>query len=169
MQNRSAKAMNDVGWNIWTGNYNRYLYQYDPDSTSQGYWRVGPKDQPYGRFARGFDTENGKNKMFFKIDDNLFSGKPLKAAFPVEVRIVWFDKGNATWSLLYDAVDDKEKHALLVKKKNTGKWKESTVLLKDACFAHRCEHKTDIILENIGNEDTLFHMIEVIKKCKKNG
>jgi hypothetical protein len=64
MQNRSAKRMNDVGWNIEAGDYRRYMEQYDPNGTSQGYWRVGSKDQPYGRFARGFDTASGRNAMY---------------------------------------------------------------------------------------------------------
>jgi len=77
MKNRDAAAMNDVGWNIWADNYQRYMTQYDPNGTSRGYWRQGPKDQPYGRFARGFDAKAGKDKMFFDINDAFFGGKPL--------------------------------------------------------------------------------------------
>jgi len=71
MQNRSAKRMNDVAWNIEAGNYRRYLEQYDPNGTSQGYWRVGPKDQPYGRFARGFDAAAGKKRHVLRRGGSL--------------------------------------------------------------------------------------------------
>ena len=35
-------------------------------------WRVGPKDQPYGRFARGFNEAKGKAALCFDIDDAFF-------------------------------------------------------------------------------------------------
>ena len=99
MQNRGAKLMNDVGWNIEAGNCRRYLTQYDPNGTSQGYWRVGPKDQPYGRFARGFDAAGGRNAMYFDIDDRFFGGKPLDGAYPVRIRVLYFDSGNGSWEV----------------------------------------------------------------------
>lgn len=40
-------------YNIWPGNYGMYLEQIEANETSIGYWRVGSKEQPYGRFARG--------------------------------------------------------------------------------------------------------------------
>lgn len=152
MQNRDAKAMNDVGWNIWPGNYYRYLKQHDPNGTSVGYWRVGPKDQPYGRFARGFDVATGRNAMHFDLDD----------AFPakrVKVRVVYLDRGTGSWALKYDG----SRTAATVKNADTGRWKEITVELKDAQFRNAGPHGTDLTLENTSRENTLFHMIEVTK------
>jgi hypothetical protein len=144
MQNRSAARMNDVGWNIESGNYERYLKQHDPGGTSQGYWRVGPKDQPYGRFARGFDVASGKNAMSFRLAERFLAGKPG----PVEVRVVYFDSGHGSWELKYDA----EKTALAVKNTDTGRWKEARA---------RLAHATDLMLVNTSKENTLFHLIEV--------
>ncbi len=163
MQNRSAARMNDVGWNIETGNYQRYLTQYDPNGTSQGYWRVGPKNQPYGRFARGFDVSTGKNAMHFDVADRFFGGKPLDAAYPVEVRIVYFDSGNGSWALDYDARGNPAKRALAVTNTNSGRWKEATVTLRDAYLGNRCPHATDLMLVNTSQENTLFHLIEVVR------
>lgn len=139
MQNRSAKRMNDVAWNIETGNYQRFLKQIDPNGTSQGYWRVGPKDQPYGRFARGFDAENGKNAMVFELAERFLDGKP------VDIRIVYFDQGRGSWSI----------SGLNVQNEDTGRWKEARVKadLK----------RTKLTLRNTSKENTLFHMIEVLR------
>jgi len=163
MKNRDAKLMNDVGWNIEAGNYQRYMKQYDPNGTSQGYWRVGSKDQPYGRFARGFDTATGKNVMYFDIVDRFFGGKPLAGVSLVEVRVVYFDSGHGDWKLKYDSVKDKEKTAISVKNTNSGRWKEVSVTLSDANFGNRCPNSTDLMLVNTSMENTLFHMIEVLR------
>ena len=166
MQNRDAKQMNDVGWNIESGDYQRYIRQYDPNGTSQGYWRRGPKDQPYGRFARGFDVARGKNAMYFDILDPFFSGQPLDAHYPVTVRVIYLDSGQGSWVLKYDSVAEKEKIAIGVRNGGTGRWKEATAVVKDAYFGNRCPHSTDLMLVNTSKEDTLFHMIEVSREIR---
>ena len=68
MASRSPKAMNDVGWRIWAGNYGTgRMRQLSPNASSIGRWRVGPKDQPYGRFARSFAATEGKTAMGFAL------------------------------------------------------------------------------------------------------
>ena len=163
MQNRDAAAMNDVGWNIWAGNYQRYLTQYDPDGTSRGWWRVGTKDQPYGRFARGFDAAAGKTAMYFDLDDRFPGAKQ-----PVVVRVVYFDSGNGSWSLQYDAAGEPRKSAMATRNGDTGRWKEATVTLRDARFGNRGPHNTDLALVHTGGADTLFHMVEVKKSGGSN-
>jgi hypothetical protein len=162
MRNRDAKAMNDVGWNIWAGNYQRYLTQFDPNGTSQGYWRVGSKEEPYGRFARGFDVASNKNAMYFDLDDR-FYGKPLAGAEPVKLRVVYFDQGRGAWALKYDAVGQADKSAAEVKNENSGRWKEIVVEVQDANFGNRCPNRCDLMLVNTGRENTLFHMVEVLR------
>jgi len=156
--------MNDVGWNIEAGNYRRYLTQYDPNGTSQGYWRVGPQDQPYGRFARGFDAAGGKNAMYFDIEDRFFGGKPLGGAYPVRIRVIYFDSGNGSWEVKYDARGNPAKTALSVRNTNSGRWKEASVSLADAHLGNRCPHGADVMLVNTSKENTLFHMIEVVRQ-----
>ncbi|MGD8618745.1 MAG: hypothetical protein PVH54_06100, partial [Gammaproteobacteria bacterium] len=73
---KQTQALNDVGNKIWTDNYGVYLRQIDPLGTSQGYWRVGSTDQPYGRFARSFQHASGKDRMDFDIDDRFFDNQP---------------------------------------------------------------------------------------------
>ncbi|MCX7013095.1 MAG: beta-galactosidase [Candidatus Sumerlaeota bacterium] len=162
MQNRDAKAMNDVGWNIWPGNYGNYLEQYDPNGTSQGWWRVGPMDQPYGRFARSFDVASGKNRMCFDLDDQFFA-KDAPGPRAVVLRVVYFDQGKGSWALKYDATDSAEKTALEATNADTGRWKEAKAAIADGRFENRCPNKTDLMLVNTSQEDTIFHMVEVTR------
>jgi len=159
-----AKALNDVARDVWPGNYRMYLYQYDPNETSQGCWRVGSTDEPYGRFARGFDHRHGKDAMYFDIDDGFFHDKPLAGQYPVKVRVVYFDKGTGSWSLVYDAIGSPQQTADTVKKTDSGTWKEKTVTIADGHFGNRAPHQTDLMLVNADDEDDLFHMIELTRE-----
>src|SRR6266487_2744341 len=40
MDNLSATGINDVGWGIFPGNYDRYIHQINANTTSIGYWNV---------------------------------------------------------------------------------------------------------------------------------
>ena len=44
----SANGINDVGWQLLPGNYQRYLHQIDANITSRGYWNL--------------DSENNESK-----------------------------------------------------------------------------------------------------------
>lgn len=156
------KGMDDVGFDIFRGNYELYLRQINPNETSQGLWRVGPKDQFYGRFARRFDHVSGKDAMFFDLDD-AFAGGPLNGRYPVEVRVVYFDEGRGKWALKYDAVGNVQKTAITVEKTGTGRWKEMRVTLPDAFFGNRGERGSDVALVNLDTENDTFHLIEITR------
>ena len=160
----SYDALNDVGWRIYSGNYQMWLYQLDPDTTSQGLWRVGPKDQPYGRFARRFDGASDKSTMYFGIDDRFFFERPLDGAYPVTIRVVYLDEGTGQWALQYDARGDIRKTAIVVTKTNSRRWKEQTITVHDGYFGNRGPNKADMMLVSLDGEDDAFHMIEVTRE-----
>ena len=160
---RNATAMNDVARNPWKDNYGMFITQYNPNGTSVGYWRVGNKSEPYGRFARGFDNATNKNILFFNIDDGFFFNKALNAEYAVTVKVVFFDQGTGSWELKYDAQANSQKTALKITKTNTGKWKTVTVNLTDAYFGNRCPNATDLMLVNSDTENDIFHMVELTR------
>ena len=170
-QRLAQQGLNDAGWQIFPGNYERFLHQIDPDKTSVGWWRVGgavTESTPiYARFARGFDHAAGKDAMYFDIQDSFFSGEPLNGAYPMTVRVVYYDKGTGQWSLQYDAVDKPEKAAYVVTKTDSGTWKEKIVTLTDAHFGNRGPHGADLTLVNVDAEDDIFHMVEVTRDARK--
>jgi len=148
IRSRSFGGINDVGWQIYTGNYEIFLRQLNTNETSVGYWRVGPKNQPYGRYARGFEHASGKDEMTFELDKAFFS---INKDRNVQVRVVYFDKGAGKWALQYD--DGKK--AMEVQKKDTGKWQEVLIPLQDNSFSGR------LTLKNVDEEDDIFEIVEV--------
>ncbi|MFZ5833223.1 MAG: hypothetical protein ACOY3P_24305 [Planctomycetota bacterium] len=166
LKTRGALALNDVGFNIWTDNYGMFLTQIDPNGTSRGYWRVGSRDEPYGRFARGFEHATGRNAMHFRLDDGFFADTGEATPRRVRLRIVYFDRGTGQWALRYDAVADANKTAQTVRKSDSGRWKEILVDIADGRFAGRGEHGADISLVNVDDENDIFHMIEVIRAAQ---
>ncbi len=158
-----ATKMNDVQWNIFTGNYEMFIKQLKPRETSVGYWRVGPHNEPYGRFARGFNHAEKKDTMFFDINNAFFPTYPLNGNDKVQVSIVFLDSGTGSWQLKYDAISQKSKTAITVNKTNTGKWKRVNVELTDAYFGNRCPNGADLMLVNSDDSDDIFHLIEINK------
>jgi len=154
--------MNDVAWECLRGNFRMYLRQHDPHGTSQGWWRVGSSNQPYGRFARGFNHAKGWDTMWFDLDDGFFTARPA-AGHTINVRVVYFDQGTGKWQLRYDAVDDPGKTACTVTKTDSGLWKEKTLTLRDAYLGNRCPNRTDFMLVSADDKDDIFHMLEITR------
>jgi len=154
------KLNNDMGFDLIPDNYYQFLTQYDPNGTSRGYWRIGPKDQPFGRFARGFDQTKGKKEMWFALDNNFFGGST--SAQQVEVKVTYFDGGNGEWALTYFDGSSKKK-AYTIQCGGTGRWVTKSVTLKDIHFAGKLEHDSDLSLQYLGGDNTIFSTIEVLR------
>lgn len=159
MVNRKANDYNDVGWGIFDSNLSRFIEQIDAEETSEGWWHVGASESIYGRFARSIKVNNGKGGMYFDINND-FS----KTAKTIEVRLVWLDKGVGEWSVLYNSEKKADKNLFTVTNKNTGKWIEKTVLIKDADFKNKGERKSDLSITTKSNETSIFHLLEITKK-----
>jgi len=161
MNNRRSKAINDVGYDLFDGNYEVFLNQLSPNQTSIGWWNIGPEDEPYGRFARSFDYANGKNTMYFILNKDFFSKQPNKG---VTVRVVYLDKGTGKWSLQYNGKDGNVKTASTVSNTNSGNWKEINVEINDGRFTGKGPKGADLMLNNESKEDAYFHMVELMRK-----
>ena len=99
--------------------------------------------------------------MYFDIDDNFFGGTALGANYPITIKVIYYDQGNGTWQLKFDAVGDSNKTAYTVTKTNTNTWKEKNFTVTDAYFGNRCTHATDFYLSNSDSEDDIFHLVEI--------
>ncbi|MFZ1800156.1 MAG: T9SS type A sorting domain-containing protein [Chitinophagaceae bacterium] len=163
MGNRMAKGINDIGWRIFPGNYDRYLHQLTPNETSAGYWNVQSADSAttmYGRFARGFDLARNKDGLYFRMDSDFLKNEPLNAQYPVTLDIIYLDKGNGAWKLFYDATDSTDHEALSIQCHNTGYWKTAAVTLYDAYFGRRASRQSDFYIKNNGEENVIFELVE---------
>lgn len=171
---RRAEELNDIGKSVLRGNYERFLTQLEPEGTSVGHWRVwagedpvrntryqqARPDQPYGRFARGFQHATNKDRMYFDLDDRFHYARMCR----VLVTVIYYDAGEGQWALQYDARDDPNKTALTVRKTDSGVWKRVEVPLDDAWFGNRGPRGSDLVLDSVDCRDDIFHLIEVTRR-----
>jgi hypothetical protein len=160
-----AKAMNDVGFELIARNYSRFIKQIDANETSVGLWRIGPTNQPFGRYARAFENSTGRNRIYFDLDDNFLS---LKAKESITLKIIYLDKGTGKFSVRYDSSSNTDKTAVTITKANSGNWVSKSITISDGAFANKGNRNSDFSLVNEDNENDIFHMIEIIKSNTKN-
>ena len=177
VKQKKASALNDVGCQIWSGNYGVHMQQRKAAQTSVGYWRVGPKvNSPYGRFARGSDNASGKSTMYFALDRQLFGGLPFNATTQrsVQLRVVYFDgSAGGAWRAKYDAQGMVGKELPVVDTAGSGLWQEALYSLPDARFGRGQSAGADFSLHlnecsNIANKtitcaDIIIAEVEVRK------
>ena len=168
--NLSAKGLNDVGWRIFPGNYERYIHQLNANTTSAGYWNVASTDSltNYGRFARGFDLANGKDALYFDVDNDFLRGAALDGQYPVSIDIIYLDNGTGSWKLFYDAQGATDEEALTVTCTNTNKWKKASITLQDAYFGNRGISGTDFYIKNNGTQNVKFALVELARPANNN-
>jgi len=140
MINRKRSGSNDVGWGILSGNYSRFLTQFDPGSGDIGQWNID--DSIYGRFARSFDHKAGKKQMRFKLN-------PAFGADSVQIQVTYLDSGNGAWSL-----NTGGKEVLQVQNVDSGQWKVESVALSSF-------RGDELLLKYEKGDDTVFHLIEI--------
>jgi hypothetical protein len=157
LKSRRRTGYNDVGRDRIDDDYCRYLYPLDKLETSVGWWHVGPGDQPYGRFARGFEHDSGKDTLYFKFHDRFFEEHP---ADKLKFRIVWLDNNGGSWKMLYHASKGM-KTAKKVTGGNTGRWREEIITVRNAKMKQGGPRGSDIMLVNTDDKDDIFHIIEV--------
>ncbi|MEI7532777.1 MAG: hypothetical protein WCK57_00275 [Verrucomicrobiae bacterium] len=155
-----AKAMNDVGFGLIARNYGRFITQIDVNKTSVGLWRVGPSDQPYGRYARAFEHKTGKDALYFGFHKDFFKqdGNPTG---PLTFRVVWYDNTTGSWGFSYDAGKGNFNSAKTFTGTGTNRWREETFTITDAVMNHNGPRGADIALVNLDDKDKIFHLIEV--------
>ena len=97
--------------------------------------------------------------MYFKLDDEFFSGREPK---PVTIRIVWYDSTpGSTWKLVYDAGTAEMKTARTITGQGDKQWRTETIQLTDAVLDHGGDRGSDFALINTDDKDDLFSLIEV--------
>jgi len=162
-QRRVQAGFNDAGWGIWPGNYERFITQMNPGSTSKGLWRVNgtltTSSHPYDRFARGFDSASGRNTMYFDINDNLLPSLGQRVRLSVD----YLDRGTGQFALRYDAVGNNQKTALTVTKTSSNTWKTASAIVTDWAFRNQGPNGSDLTLVNLDSDDDIFHKLEVTK------
>lgn len=153
-------------WYPQWGNFNFWLRQ---DDTAAGGrtvpdWEV--TSEPWGRYTRRTDQTTGNPNMVFDIDD---SYALEHRGSPTRVTAIYLDYGNDTWELQYDAAGiDNYRSAGVVRKSNSGLWREVSFLLSDAEFANQQDgYDFRILSRNDGDEFISF--VEVSHQAEAGG
>ncbi len=158
-QRNAALDVNDIGWYIMPGNYERFLYQIpiknklgtdSLNTSSQGYWNQYYTDpnvddtnfnnQLFGRFARGFDVQNNKNALLFNLDDAFISTQPKcikngnsDSGYSGMIHITYSDVNTGKFVVKYEAINEQGlkyiKRLGSVKCNNTFNWITKSFLI----------------------------------------
>ena len=145
MINRKSSGPNDVGWDILSGNYSRFLTQIDPGSGDVGRWNID--ESIYGRFGRAFEHQSGKKQLRFQLD-------PSFAAKEVKVSVTYLDQGTGIWSI---GLPGKE-GATRIQNTHSREWRTQVVPLSGV---------TELVLNYESGDNTLFHLIEVERAASR--
>ncbi|MEP6844891.1 MAG: T9SS type A sorting domain-containing protein [Panacibacter sp.] len=166
--NLGAKGTNDVGWDVFPGNYERYLHQIKANQTSVGYWNIesANKNDMYGKFGRGFDLAKGKDALYFDVEDAFLNNTPLNSKQPIVIEIIYFDNSYGSWQLFYDGGSNKDKPSISVKGTNSKLWKRASVTINDAYLGNGAENNADFYIKNTGTENVIFSTVELRRPYK---
>ncbi len=183
-QRKKLTDFNDSGWQIPRGNYERFITQinqHHPDYTEKNHvalWRIDwpqddsePKDKlpKYSRFARGLRRKG--DRIDLRVDKKFYSVKEGEKPTKIKIKLIYLDKGQGSFSILYDSIEGSEKVAYTVQKNHPGecgKWKHlvdekgEEIIIDDAAFNNH-DNIPDISLVNNDDEDSIFHMLEIEK------
>ena len=143
---KKGMHLNDVCWNCWEGNYFRYITQVNPLKTSVGWWRVGPKNQGYGRFARGLHHATGRNVITLKLDANFRTMVAIAT-------VVYYNSGKGNWSISYNG-----KTKSTFKKTSTDTWYKTENISLGTISG-----SGEIMLFSPDQEDCIFSLLEVLE------
>lgn len=159
MVNRKRQDYNDAGWQILKSNYKRHITQIEPEQTSNAWWQMDRTI--YGRFARGFDVENDKNTMYFDVDGQYFSANRERGNGWLKMKVIYYAGDGGSWELRYHATDGTMKTACAVNNEAGMDWQIKEVIIGDAMLDNGGPKGADLILQNTGNTNCRFHLVEL--------
>ena len=148
------------------GNYWWFLEQIDSDDTSvaiesdYGKKMIGPDEQRFGRFARRTDVASGKREFFFRLDPKFRDSLRRQ---PCRLRVWYLDDGQGAWQVRWGSGSSDRR---IVRKSGSGRWKECLVDVPGSAFRGILERKSDLALAAAGENDTTFHMVEIVRAGK---
>jgi len=164
LQRHTQKGYNDVGFDIWPTNYQRWLEQIDADVTSQGIFRVGgtlnAHSSPYSRFARTLLHHQNKTGMFFKLHEDFARLNPIRS---LRFRVVWYDSAVGSWQLKYKSTSGSESIGHSQSMVGGKKWNEALFTLPDAAMDRSYDRGSDFKIVSKDSTDAVFHMIEIAR------
>lgn len=147
----------DYGVNCFAGNYERFIIQYSPNTTTVGKWRVGLTTGFHGRHARATDTANGLNEMWFT------SQLTNDTSYRVVIQVSYHNLGTGTWGLFYYNGSAKVQAGSTIIKTNTSAFIDVTFTINDFRGGGHIEHATDFSVKRLSGGDITWSLIDFEK------
>ena len=169
-----ASALNDVGWNVWSGDFTQWMSHLNASSNSIGHWRIGaPSDSEmgYGRFGRSWKRVVGRSQpgLQMKLDQTMWHGTMPDAVW---ARIASYQtttnhstSGVACWALEYQHSNTGERISIPgTVQKGGGTWVTDLLELRNlAAGAMLSLGVAPEIRSEAMPCDVIFHSIEILR------
>ena len=143
------------------GNFDRFMRQLDPASTSialdsgSGSHMIGPATQRFGRYAREVVGGTAKHAMYFRMNGSFKRGIRGRA---VRLNVWYLDSGHGAFRIAWGR---SASHRRTVQLQGTNRWRVATIRIRRAAFNGRLSHRSDVTLSALGATTMVFHMVEV--------
>lgn len=147
---------NDYNFDSIPDNYNLFITQYSPNTTSKGVWRKGTAGSVFGRYGRSTDHANGKTEMFFALNSSLI---PTSATYTIS--ITYLDEGKGIWSLNVNTNRGKQE-IKVVQNTNSGLSKTIDVNIAGMLLGGTLPNSSDFTLKYLNGDDTTFFVVETL-------
>ena len=163
---KKGMFLNDVGYRIWPDNYAKFMAQLNASASSVGRWRVGPRDQGHGRFARALEQESGKVAIRLALAPGFAAAHRADGGaglLNATLRVAYFDGGRGRWAMTYRATAEGGRGtAMTVAGQGTGRWAvaQASVLVAPASSAAPGAY--DFELRSLDASDECFSLVEVL-------
>lgn len=144
----------DIVINGIPGNYQKYIEQYSPDTTSIGLWRQTTGGF-HGRFARSFDHANGKSEIFLLINESIAGN----GSYKVNVLLTFLDISGCTFRVYYYNGEVKTS-AAQISTAGTGLWITETITINDFHGGGNLANGSDLTLKYTTGNDAVFSLLE---------
>jgi hypothetical protein len=154
------------GTGVRAGNFGWFITQLNPDTTStaldsnSGASMIGNPTQRFGRFARRIDGGTTKDTMFFQLNPAFRSSIAIPTGL-TELHVRYLDKGIGSFVVNYGAG-----LSGVVAKTDTGDWKDAVIDVPGAAFTGSLPGGSDVTVQALGTESTVFHMVELVVKSR---
>ena len=168
-----AEALNDVGWDVWSGDFSQWMTHLNASNNSIGRWRIGApnaSEMGYGRFGRSVKKET--SALSLKLDPAMWGGKMPATVW---ARVAYWQTTSQP-NLACVALEYQQSTGARVSIAGTsgggGTWSTDVLPLRDLASgaelslgeAPSASGRTGVVVERC---EVVFHSIEILKDKPK--
>ena len=152
---------NDFGMDMIPGSYSKFVSVINQVTTTKPYWRQGPVNDYKSRNGLGFDTANGKNKIYLTTE------LTATGNYQVSINVIYLNRGTGVFSLRYHN-GTVETIAGLVTCTDTGQYVTHVFTIPNFNGAAALANGAKFILQHESGSDTMVFDSVEFKRIASN-